>query len=229
MICQTCQHEILEGEMFCSYCGARVKTAPVPVPQVPQVKEPEKQVEGEVVASAPQKGGRNVYLVLLLVASVFLCVVSIGLLVAYLKADEQAEEAMKLATKAQMNYESVLPGGLLVQVDSVSNADQQGNLLSTDLNADTLQYLHLDLHIFTIESLYTYHDDLLYVSVYKPNGELMQGQGSTASYTFTKEITSTYSSVGWGNSTGGAYTHGFYVIVFVYDGVTVGKEAVFVE
>lgn len=58
MKCPNCGNEILEGQFFCTVCGARVEqpAQPAPQPQVqPVVAQPEQQVQVQPVAAQPEQ------------------------------------------------------------------------------------------------------------------------------------------------------------------------------
>lgn len=130
---------------------------------------------------------------------------------------------------AQSDLKEVIGDHFLVKVTDTYNGNGDGSNISDYLYADSLIYLFFDYEIFSTEDISNYYGKEVQINIYDPTGELMQGEESPTSCSFTDTIYSNVGGRGWGNADGGVYDPGLYVIQFVYDGEIVGTEAVIIN
>ena len=227
MICSNCQQPIREGQVFCPNCGTKIAVT-VPPPPMPSMPPEIPAVSGflnpnQQVNSLQNKTKKNKTLFIIFFATTLLLGgFSVFLLTALRDAYDEADEAN--ARVAQ-----VLEGDLLLKVNTVYNADQEGNYLSDYIESTSLRYLTVDYDLFTDKNWSYFDGSTLKVMIYNPEGIMIQGPESTDEYTFTTTINGPYGSVGWGSDYEQVYYPGFYIFVFEYDGVIVGKEPVYVD
>lgn len=235
MICSNCQQPIKEGQVFCPNCGNRIEV-PVPPPPpvvsstvVPPVIPPVTGLSEGLqnanlqISGLQNKAKKNKTLFIVFLATTILLGIATVLLlselgIAYAQTDE-----------ANAKVAEVLAGNLLLKIDSVYNADQDGNFLSDYIEATSLSYLTVDYQLFSDKDWSYFDGSTLNVMIYNPEGIMIQGPESTDEYTFTTTINGPYGSVGWGSDYEQVYYPGFYIFVFEYDGVIVGKEPVYVD
>ena len=244
MNCDKCQTPVTEGQIFCTNCGSRIpqprpepiiedKPGPTPPPTPTPTPSPAPnelfKLQDELWNANRQIGrlekennGKKTTIGIVLFFVIALLVTVIIMSVSITKANQRTQNET-----ARLN--ETLGGEMLVKIDYFYNADKEGNEITGDLIAGNVQYLMFDFEIYPKNDVYSYYGDNLEVQIWAPNGTLMQGTDSTSTHTLIKTIDGKYNSTGWGNATGSAYGRGFYVIVFLYDGVRVGQDAVFIQ
>lgn len=233
MICSSCQNQVREGQAFCPNCGTRIEPAmppaPPPMTSVPPilpavsgVREGSQNTNQQISGLQNKVKKNKTLFIVFLATTLLLGCVTVLLCVALGDAYEQADEA-------NARVAEVLGGDLLLKVDSVYNADQQGNYISDSIESTSLRYLTVDYELFSDQDWSTFDGSTLNVMIYNPEGMMIQGPESTDDYTFTTTIDGQYGSVGWGSDYDQVYYPGFYVVVFECDGVVVGKEPVYID
>ena len=142
--------------------------------------------------------------------------------------NQQNEKNKQLANLEQKVYD-ILPNGVKVQVKKVYNGGGGLTDLGSYLETSTIKFLTFDLEIITAKDISNYYNKDIKISIYEPDGSLSQGTDSPSDCSFIRQIDSQYISTGWGSATGGTYYAGWHIIVFTYDGVEVGRDAVYIN
>lgn len=129
----------------------------------------------------------------------------------------------------EQKLNSIIPNKIKIRINQYYNGDSNLTNLGSYLDSSTIRFLLFDYEVLTADDVANYYGEEIKMSVYRPDGSLSQGDNSPSDCSFTRQIDGNYSTAGWGSDSGGTYYPGWYVFVFTYDGVEVGRDAVYVN
>lgn len=116
-------------------------------------------------------------------------------------------------------------GTVMIRVNHVYNANEEGSKISDDLKSSEMRYIHYDFDILFLEDMATEAD--IYVDLYNPDGSLNHSTSSPAGHTTHYNVRESCNmAAGWGNSSRSNYKAGVYRIDFVYEGRIIHSQKI---
>ena len=121
----------------------------------------------------------------------------------------------------EVDYNALLESDVFVRVTRIYNDANNSNYL------DHSKITYLDFDYTVSKSKDVKNSYLLYIKVINPDGTLRTGSTSPVGYSFETTVNSNW--FGWGTEKPGAYTAGYHIIEFWFNGRCVGKKKFFIN
>ncbi len=132
-------------------------------------------------------------------------------------------------TRTQSMLVELIPHSILIKVTGYCNTDTQSNILGNDLNSATLQYLTITYNLYIRGSIYESYGKELVIQIFQPDGTLMKGAESPSEGTMKVIIGGKENRVGYGSDVERIFQRGWHGVFFLYRGLCVGKDLVFIQ
>jgi hypothetical protein len=223
LLCRYCGHENDDDNFYCVYCGKNVANKNHNADETSRLNSEHPEAHTGKNKSHPV--GKTRRAAVLLVLTIILAVACIVLVYGWVSSSDMIRSYETENERLQEFADAVAPDGLYVNVQSVYNSLEDGKKLSEDLVASEIKYLSMEYQIYTPTFIFNFWGKELEVRIIN-NGKLVEGKGSSPTYSFTKKIDTGIGNAGWGSKTGGTYQPGYCTIQFVYQNRVVGEKTV---